>query len=83
VNCYEKNNYIVIEYKDNGPGVAEDKINKIFDLFYRADEARTSPHKGSGVGLAITKQIVELLNGNVTAENEGGLKIIISIPKEG
>lgn len=83
VNCYVENNNIIIEYKDNGPGVAEDKINKIFDLFYRADEARTSPHKGSGIGLAITKQIVELLNGNVTAENEGGLKIIISIPKEG
>ena len=62
--------------------MSDDKINKIFNLFYRADEARTSPHNGSGLGLAITKQIVELLDGNVKAENDNGLKIIIRIPKE-
>ena len=83
VKCYPLDNNIIIEYKDNGPGVSEDKIDKIFDLFYRADEARTSPHKGSGLGLAITKQIVELLNGSVIASNDSGLKITISIPKEG
>ena len=61
----------------------KEKIDKIFDLFYRADESRTTPQNGSGLGLAITKQIVELLNGNVKAENQDGLKITINIPKEG
>ena len=82
IKCYVLDNDICVEFKDNGPGVSDDKINKIFNLFYRADEARTSPHNGSGLGLAITKQIVELLDGNVKAENDNGLKIIIRIPKE-
>jgi len=82
INCYSDDSSIVIEFKDNGPGVPEDKIEKIFDLFYRTDEARTTPQNGSGLGLAITKQIVEMFDGNVEAKNESGLKIIIKIPME-
>ena len=78
----EGSNNIIVEFKDNGPGVEEDKINKIFELFYRADESRTTPQNGSGLGLAITKQIVEIFNGKVEACNDNGLKITITIPKE-
>lgn len=83
INCALKDDSILIEFKDNGPGVSKEKIDKIFDLFYRADESRTTPQNGSGLGLSITKQIVELLNGTVKAENCEGLKISITIPKEG
>lgn len=83
VNVNSSDKDIILVFKDNGPGVSEEKIDKIFDLFYRADESRTTPQNGSGLGLAITKQIVELLNGNVKAENQNGLKITINIPKEG
>lgn len=82
VTCYSNDKFITIEFKDNGPGVPEDKIDKIFDLFYRADQSRTKPQNGSGLGLSITKQIVELLDGNVTAKNENGLIFTINIPKE-
>lgn len=82
INCYEDESNVVLEFKDNGPGVPENKIEKIFDLFYRTDEARTTPQNGSGLGLAITKQIVEMFDGNVEAKNESGLKIIIKIPME-
>lgn len=82
LKCYAKENNIIVEFKDNGPGVDEDKLGKIFDLFYRADESRTTPQNGSGLGLAITKQIVELFNGEVEAQNDSGLKITIIIPKE-
>lgn len=43
---------------------------KIFDKFYRADESRTSSTGGAGLGLAITKQIIELHNGKIYAKND-------------
>ncbi len=43
---------------------------KYFDKFYRADESRTSSTGGAGLGLAITKQIIELHNGKIYAKND-------------
>ena len=78
----ETNLSIIIEIRDNGPGISEDDVNKIFDRFYREDSAR-SEAKGSGLGLAIAKQIVEGHHGKIWAvnhENEG-TSIIISLAK--
>ncbi|MGN1389811.1 MAG: ATP-binding protein, partial [Bulleidia sp.] len=53
--------------QDNGVGVPEDKIGKIFDEFYRADEAR-SHREGSGLGLYIVKYLMEAMGGSVSAD---------------
>ena len=45
-------------------------MEKIFDKLYRADESRTSSTGGAGLGLAITKQIIELHNGKIYAKND-------------
>ena len=46
------------------------KLEKIFEKFYRLDEARTSSTGGAGLGLAITKEIIELHNGKIYARND-------------
>ncbi len=69
-----------IRFQDDGPGVAERHLKDIFEPFYRADEARTDPGSGSGIGLAVVKQIIEGQNGQISAESENGLCIIIKLP---
>lgn len=70
---------VVLEWKDNGDGVPEEKIGKIFDRFYRCDEARTK--KGSGVGLYVVKYIMEQHGGSVEAWNDNGLKFVLRFPR--
>lgn len=65
---------------DDGPGVSDKELEKIFTCFYRSDASRKNPAGGSGIGLAVVKQIVELQNGKVHAENDGGLAIVIDLP---
>lgn len=74
-------NNVVLSWQDNGKGVQEDKIEHIFERFYRCDEARNI--KGSGVGLYVVKYIIERHSGKVKAENENGLKLTFSFPHEG
>ena len=73
---------IIIEIRDNGSGIDEKDVNKIFDRFYRADVSRSEAN-GSGLGLAIAKQIVEGHSGTIWAvshENQG-ISILISFGK--
>ncbi|MHC6179354.1 sensor histidine kinase [Clostridium sp. JNZ X4-2] len=73
---------IIIEIKDNGCGIRQDDINKIFSRFYRGDPSRSNT-SGSGLGLAISKQIVEGHKGKIWAVSHGneGTSIIISLGK--
>lgn len=75
---------VIIEIKDNGIGVDSLSLPKIFDTMYRADPARTKVSQGSGLGLAVCKQIVELHNGSIWARsrNSDGLSVFISLPKK-
>ena len=75
----ENDEYVILEWKDNGRGVPSEKLERIFECFYRCDEARTE--KGSGVGLYVVKYIMECHHGMVKAQNESGLKIILYFPK--
>lgn len=72
---------VMLEWKDNGHGVPEEKLPKIFERFYRCDESRSE--KGSGIGLYVIKYIMERHGGFVKAENDEGLKIQLFFPKEG
>ena len=78
---YVKRDEVVLEWLDNGRGVPEDKLGRIFERFYRCDEARSI--KGSGVGLYVVRWIVEQHGGRVTAENQGGLLLRMYFPKGG
>ena len=70
---------VILSFEDDGPGVPEDKLDKIFDVFYRTDEARCNTGGGSGIGLAFVKKAVEAMGGRVYAGKSllGGLAIMI------
>lgn len=83
ISCEDKDRYVEIRLEDNGPGVSDEALEKLFDVFYRTDPSRSNPSKGSGLGLSITAKILEQLGGTIKAENveEGGLAIIMTLPK--
>ncbi len=74
---------VQISMKDNGVGIAEKNIPKIFNRFYRADIARSQCPRGIGLGLAIVKSIVELHQGSisVTSQLHRGTEILVMLPK--
>ena len=69
---------------DDGPGVPEEALPKLFDAFYRSDPARKNPAGGTGLGLAIAAKAVQNMGGHISARNrpDGGLAITIILRKE-
>ncbi len=61
---------IFINFKNKGDKIPEYKLNKIFEKFYRADDSRGSTTGGAGLGLAITKEIIELHGGKINVKND-------------
>ena len=72
------NNYS-FQVCDTGIGIAEDKIDKIFDSFTQADERVTHTHGGTGLGLSIVKKIVHLLGGELDVKSQSGKGTTFSI----
>ena len=71
---------VEIRFSDDGPGVGRRHLARLFEPFYRADQSRTAPEKGSGIGLTIVKRIIEGHGGQVSASSEGGLCIAMTLP---
>jgi signal transduction histidine kinase len=72
---------VVIEVRDFGPGVPEEALTRIFDPFFRVEEARSANGGGSGLGLSIAKRAVQVHHGTIVAENASpGLRVQITIP---
>jgi PAS domain S-box-containing protein len=78
IECDSENGIITIE--DNGIGIAEDKQEKVFEMFYRGTKLST----GSGLGMYIVKETLEKLGGGITLKSELniGTKFIIQIPNQ-
>ena len=73
---------IVVRVLDSGPGVPDEALQKIFEPFYRLDDARNRQTGGAGLGLSIADRAIRLHGGQLRASNrkEGGLEVEIRIP---
>lgn len=80
IDAFIVEKFVVLRFSDDGPGVSNEAIPKLFDAFYRTDPSRNK--KGSGLGLAISAKIIEYMDGGIFAEPSslGGLAIIIRLP---
>jgi len=76
ISAHAANGEVVLEVADRGPGVPPDQLDRIFDLFHRAPDAKPG---GTGLGLAIVKGFIEVQGGRVSAANRPGGGAVFSI----
>lgn len=68
-----------LSVSDTGTGIAPDQIPHIFDRFYQIDDSRTRSFGGTGIGLALVKELTDLLNGTVRVESEVGKGTTVTV----
>lgn len=73
VGCYE------FIFKDNGIGMSEEFLQHIYDPFERADDVRTSKIQGTGLGMTISRNIIQMMGGDIQIESELGIGTIVTI----
>jgi signal transduction histidine kinase len=76
IKIFKKDNFLMFEIKDNGVGIPEDQHKRVFEKFFRSDNAVKYQTEGTGLGLYIAKNIVEQLDGKIwfqSIENVGSV----------
>lgn len=76
-------NRLVITIRDEGPGIPEPELEKVFEPFYRLESSRNRQTGGTGLGLTIARGIVESHGGKLALRNrpEGGLEVSVTLPR--
>jgi CheY-like chemotaxis protein/two-component sensor histidine kinase len=78
----KKSDFLEISVKDSGIGISQDKIDKIFDRFYQVDHKSSGNIGGTGIGLSITKDLLEYIHASIQVKSEEGFgsEFIIKFP---
>jgi two-component system OmpR family sensor kinase len=76
---------VALSVADQGPGLPESDLGRVFERFYRVDKSRARAPGGTGLGLAIVRHLIELHGGQVQARNKpgGGAIFTIWLPRSG
>jgi two-component system sensor histidine kinase CpxA len=81
VSLARHNGHVLLDVRDQGPGVPEEALPRIFDAFYRVEEDRSRFSGGVGLGLSIARRAIELTKGSIRARNaHPGLEVEIELP---
>ena len=72
VRLIQEGEQIKIQIRDNGEGIDQENLDRIFQRFYQVDNSTTRAHEGSGIGLALSKEFAEIQKGKITVESELG-----------
>lgn len=72
VNIFTIDKVVTVEVSDNGPGIAEEDIPRLFERFYRVEKSRNRNEGGSGLGLAIVKHFIEAHNHTISVQSTVG-----------
>ena len=73
IEMVDTEDFVEVVFRNQGSTIPKYKLDKIFDKFYRADESRGTNNGGAGLGLAITKDIIELHNGSICAKSNNDI----------
>ncbi len=75
---------LLISVRDRGPGISPEHWARVFERFYKVDRARPRESGGFGLGLAITKHLVQVLGGRIWTEaaRDGGQVFVIALPRQ-
>lgn len=83
LSCVASSRVALISVTDDGPGIPQSDLDRIFDRFYRAQGPRPGGGGGAGLGLAIAKRLVDLHNGTISVENVSptGARFTLALPR--
>lgn len=85
ISAEREGRFAVIRIRDEGTGIPEAELEKVFDPFYRLEASRSRDTGGTGLGLTIARNIVEQHGGTLSLRNHpaGGLEVVLTLPLEG
>jgi two-component system phosphate regulon sensor histidine kinase PhoR len=75
---------VTVTFTDTGIGIPEQEIDRIFERFYKVDQARDRSAGGSGLGLAVVRKIIDIHNGDIHVRSESGkgTSITVTLPDD-
>ena len=76
---FDDDQAVTIQVMDEGPGIAEDEMGRVFDPFVRLETSRSRDTGGTGLGLSVSKQLIELHGGTLTLDSTPGVGTTVTV----